>query len=73
MKRFLSIFFPILFSNTIFIMSGVIDTAFLSHYSHVHLTALSVSLSVYMIVFVVGYGLDYDGLGRNLNHIYRAI
>jgi len=23
--------------------------------------------------FVVGYGLDYDGLGRNLNHIYRAI
>ena len=38
-------------------MSGVIDTAFLSHYSHVHLTALSVSLSVYMIVFVVGYGL----------------
>lgn len=57
MKRFLSIFFPILFSNTIFIMSGVIDTAFLSHYSHVHLTALSVSLSVYMIVFVVGYGL----------------
>lgn len=20
--------------------------------------------------FVVGYGLDYDGLGRNLNHIY---
>lgn len=57
MKRFLSIFFPILFSNTIFILSGVIDTAFLSHYSHVHLTALSVSLSVYMIVFVVGYGL----------------
>lgn len=57
MKRFLSIFFPILFSNTIFIMSGVIDTAFLSHYSHVYLTALSVSLSVYMIVFVVGYGL----------------
>jgi len=23
--------------------------------------------------FVVGYVLDYDGLGRNLNHIYRAI
>ncbi len=23
--------------------------------------------------FVVGYGLDYDGLGRNLNHIYSAI
>jgi hypoxanthine phosphoribosyltransferase len=23
--------------------------------------------------FVVGYGLDYDGIGRNLNHIYRAI
>ena len=23
--------------------------------------------------FVVGYGLDYDGLGRNLNDIYRAI
>ena len=23
--------------------------------------------------FVVGYGLDYDGLGRNLNHIYRAV
>lgn len=23
--------------------------------------------------FVVGYGLDYDGVGRNLNHIYRAI
>ncbi|MFC4871216.1 hypoxanthine phosphoribosyltransferase [Negadavirga shengliensis] len=21
--------------------------------------------------FVVGYGLDYDGLGRNLNHIYQ--
>lgn len=23
--------------------------------------------------FVVGYGLDYNGLGRNLNGIYRAI
>lgn len=23
--------------------------------------------------FVVGYGLDYDGLGRNLNHIYSAV
>ncbi|WP_316834107.1 hypoxanthine phosphoribosyltransferase [Pedobacter nutrimenti] len=23
--------------------------------------------------FVVGYGLDYNGLGRNLTHIYRAI
>jgi hypoxanthine phosphoribosyltransferase len=23
--------------------------------------------------FVVGYGLDYDGLGRNLNDIYRAV
>lgn len=23
--------------------------------------------------FVVGYGLDYDGLGRNLTSIYRAI
>ncbi|HWW38338.1 hypoxanthine phosphoribosyltransferase [Pedobacter sp.] len=22
--------------------------------------------------FVVGYGLDYNGLGRNLTHIYRA-
>lgn len=22
--------------------------------------------------FVVGYGLDYNGLGRNLNHIYKA-
>ncbi|WP_034594736.1 MATE family efflux transporter [Acinetobacter sp. NIPH 298] len=57
MNRFLSIFFPILLSNTIFILSSVIDTAFISHYSHVHLTALSVALSVYMIVFVVGYGL----------------
>ena len=23
--------------------------------------------------FVVGFGLDYNGLGRNLNDIYRAI
>lgn len=23
--------------------------------------------------FIVGYGLDYDGLGRNLNHIYKLI
>ena len=23
--------------------------------------------------FVVGYGLDYKGLGRNLTDIYRAI
>jgi len=22
-------------------------------------------------LFVLGYGLDYDGLGRNLNDIYR--
>lgn len=22
--------------------------------------------------FVVGYGLDYNGIGRNLNHIYKA-
>jgi hypoxanthine phosphoribosyltransferase len=23
--------------------------------------------------FLVGYGLDYDGLGRNLRHLYRVI
>jgi hypoxanthine phosphoribosyltransferase len=23
--------------------------------------------------FVVGFGLDYNGLGRNLNDIYRAV
>jgi hypoxanthine phosphoribosyltransferase len=23
--------------------------------------------------FVVGYGLDYDGLGRNLEDIYQSI
>jgi hypoxanthine phosphoribosyltransferase len=23
--------------------------------------------------FLVGYGLDYDGLGRNLPHIYKAV
>ncbi len=23
--------------------------------------------------FIVGYGLDYDGLGRNLQHIYKII
>ena len=23
--------------------------------------------------FVVGYGLDYDGIGRNLNHIYSKV
>lgn len=23
--------------------------------------------------FVIGYGLDYKGLGRNLKHIYRAV
>ncbi|OYU95111.1 MAG: hypoxanthine phosphoribosyltransferase [Bacteroidetes bacterium B1(2017)] len=23
--------------------------------------------------FLVGYGLDYDGLGRNLRHLYQAI
>ena len=23
--------------------------------------------------FLVGYGLDYDGLGRNLEHIYKIV
>jgi hypoxanthine phosphoribosyltransferase len=23
--------------------------------------------------FIVGYGLDYDGLGRNLEHIYKIM
>jgi hypoxanthine phosphoribosyltransferase len=23
--------------------------------------------------FLIGYGLDYDGLGRNLSDIYKAV
>jgi hypoxanthine phosphoribosyltransferase len=40
----------------------------LKHNIHIHYVGFSVPND-----FIVGYGLDYDGLGRNLNEIYKVV
>ncbi|MEG0343326.1 MAG: MATE family efflux transporter [Acinetobacter sp.] len=57
MKKFINLFIPILLSNLAVVLGGVADTVFLSHVSTIDVAAMSVTLSIYALVYILGYGL----------------
>lgn len=57
MKKFIHLFIPILLSNLAVVLGGVADTVFLSHVSTIDVAAMSVTLSIYALVYILGYGL----------------
>ncbi|MEG0489027.1 MAG: MATE family efflux transporter [Acinetobacter sp.] len=57
MKKFINLFIPILLSNIAVVLGGVADTIFLSHVSTIDVAAMSVTLSIYALVYILGYGL----------------
>lgn len=57
MNQVVKLFVPMLLSNVILILSGVVDIAFLGHFSNDHVAALSVILSLYTVVYVIGIGI----------------
>lgn len=57
MKKFINLFIPILLSNIAVVLGGVADTVYLAHFSTTHVAAMSVTLSIYALVFILGFGL----------------
>ena len=57
MKKFLDLFIPLLLSNLTIAISGLVDTVYLSHFNVKHVAVLSVTLSLYSMVFILGFGL----------------
>ncbi len=60
MNQIFKLFIPMLSSNLIVVLSGLIDIAYVGHFSNDHVAALSVTLSLYTVVYVIGMGI----LGR---------
>ena len=57
MKKFINLFIPILLSNLAVVVGSVADTIFLSHVSTADVAAMSVTLSIYALVYILGFGL----------------
>ncbi len=49
MNQIFKLFIPMLSSNLILVLSGLIDIAYVGHFSNDHVAALSVTLSLYTI------------------------
>ncbi len=47
MNQIFKLFIPMLSSNLILVLSGLIDIAYVGHFSNDHVAALSVTLSLY--------------------------
>lgn len=56
-------------SNLIVVLSGLIDIAYVGHFSNDHVAALSVTLSLYTVVYVIGMGI-LQGVMLKLSEAY---
>ena len=52
MNQIFKLFIPMLSSNLIVVLSGLIDIAYVGHFSNDHVAALSVTLSLYTLADV---------------------
>lgn len=57
MNQIFKLFIPMLSSNLILVLSGLIDIAYVGHFSNDHVAALSVTLSLYTVIYVIGMGI----------------
>lgn len=71
MNQFLNLVLPILLSNIVLALAGVVDIALLGHFSATHVAAFSVALTLYSIVYVMGVGL-LQGVLLKLSEAYGA-
>ena len=64
-----------LFGKDVIIVEDIVDTGKTLHKSEATEYPLVLDYVGFIIPnkFVVGYGLDYDGLGRNLREIYQLV
>ncbi len=44
-------------SSNLILLSGLIDIAYVGHFSNDHVAALSVTLSLYTVIYVIGMGI----------------
>lgn len=69
MNQIFKLFIPMLSSNLILILSGLVDIAYVGHFSNDHVAALSVTLSLYTVVYVIGMGI-LQGVMLKLSEAY---
>ncbi|MDB9679044.1 MATE family efflux transporter, partial [Acinetobacter baumannii] len=69
MNQIFKLFIPMLSSNLIVVLSGLIDIAYVGHFSNDHVAALSVTLSLYTVVYVIGMGI-LQGVMLKLSEAY---
>ncbi|NUE92956.1 MATE family efflux transporter [Acinetobacter seifertii] len=69
MNQIFKLFIPMLSSNLILVLSGLVDIAYVGHFSNDHVAALSVTLSLYTVIYVIGMGI-LQGVILKLSEAY---